>query len=524
MTATSRRAGSRPAGSAARFRLGIFNLIRAYADFGTVLGACAIIYHVYARALPDRIPGQTPPSSGDYTRMAVAFGLIVLFMFWRLGLYRAHATVLNLWELKTAVKGVALAGAFSFALLFMLKLEGYSRFVIVGAIGLTAFVMILQRRTFSALVSRLQLRGLLGRRTLIYGSGKTGLLLMKKIVQAPHLGSTIVGFLDDSAAPGSAVYCRAAQTGREPFRAPVLGRLEDLDAVAREHRADELLVAEHSLGGTRLRETVDYCHRHGLRLGVVPHLGDIRADHVVVEDISAIPVLRPYALPSRRSFYLGAKRLFDLVTASVMLVLTAPLWALAAVLIRLDSPGPVFFVQDRVGLRGRRFRMWKFRTMSADADPYAPSPAGDVHPHITRIGRLLRIGGFDELPQILNVMRGDMSLVGPRPEMPFIVDRYTPLERQRLQVKPGITGLWQLSVDRHAEIHENLEYDLYYLHHQSLILDALILLETVFFTMGMILGRSGRRTLRAARALTRAVTSAWSPERASSVGRSSAPE
>jgi hypothetical protein len=154
----------------------------------------------------------------------------------------------------------------------------------------------------------------------------------------------------------------------------------------------------------------------------------------------------------------------------------------------------VLFVQERLGMNGRPFRMFKFRTMWRDAPRYAPSPQGDVDPRITRVGRMLRLCGLDELPQLLNVLRGDMSLVGPRPEMPFIVERYTQLERQRLRARPGITGLWQLSVDRHAEIHENIEYDLYYIDHQSLMLDALILLETLFFTLGLVITAPLRRT------------------------------
>jgi hypothetical protein len=153
----------------------------------------------------------------------------------------------------------------------------------------------------------------------------------------------------------------------------------------------------------------------------------------------------------------------------------------------------MLFVQERVGLNGHRFRMFKFRTMWRDTPRYAPSPHGDVDPRITRVGRILRATGLDELPQLLNVLRGDMSLVGPRPEMPFIVDQYSPLERQRLLAKPGITGLWQLSADRHAEIHENIEYDLYYIGHQSLMMDALILLETLFFTIGLVLSAPRRR-------------------------------
>jgi hypothetical protein len=134
-----------------------------------------------------------------------------------------------------------------------------------------------------------------------------------------------------------------------------------------------------------------------------------------------------------------------------------------------------------------RFRIFKFRTMRTDANPYDHSPVGDIDPRITRVGRVLRVGGIDELPQLINVLRGDMSMVGPRPEMPFIVDTYTELQKQRLAAKPGITGLWQLGADRHSEIHENIEYDLYYINHQSLLLDGLILVETAFFTSGVVL-------------------------------------
>ena len=137
--------------------------------------------------------------------------------------------------------------------------------------------------------------------------------------------------------------------------------------------------------------------------------------------------------------------------------------------------------------------MYKFRTMRVTSDAYALSPAGDDDPRITRIGRLLRMGGLDELPQLVNVLKGDMSLVGPRPEMPFIVQRYSALERQRLRVRPGITGLWQLSPDRHTQIHENIEYDLYYVSNRSLLLDAIILLETLLFTVAVMFRALRRR-------------------------------
>ena len=173
------------------------------------------------------------------------------------------------------------------------------------------------------------------------------------------------------------------------------------------------------------------------------------------------------------------KRMFDLAMAFVLLVLAAPLMLIAALLIRLDSPGPVLFCQERVGQDGKGFLLWKFRSMYADAPRYAPSPASDCDPRVTRVGRALRRGSVDELPQLINVLRGEMSLVGPRPEMPFIVEAYTSRKRQRLAVKPGITGLWQISPARAWPIHENLGYDLHYIRHRNLALDGAILLSTI---------------------------------------------
>jgi lipopolysaccharide/colanic/teichoic acid biosynthesis glycosyltransferase len=147
----------------------------------------------------------------------------------------------------------------------------------------------------------------------------------------------------------------------------------------------------------------------------------------------------------------------------------------------VTSGGPVLFVQERVGQNGKRFKIYKFRTMHADAQPYAPSPEKPTDARISLMGRFLRRTSLDEIPQLLNVIKGEMSLVGPRPEMPFIVEQYTWLQRQRLIVKPGITGLWQLSADRKFPIHENIEYDLYYIRNRKLFMDLAILLHTFIF-------------------------------------------
>jgi lipopolysaccharide/colanic/teichoic acid biosynthesis glycosyltransferase len=175
----------------------------------------------------------------------------------------------------------------------------------------------------------------------------------------------------------------------------------------------------------------------------------------------------------------SAKRACDIAVSTFLVLLLLPLFGTIAVLIRLDSPGPVLFRHRRVGKGGKEFVLWKFRSMRSDVPLYQPSPTSAADRRLTRVGRVIRRFSLDELPQLLNVMAGDMSLVGPRPEMPFIVFGYSEIERARLGAKPGITGLWQISPARALPIHKNLQYDFHYIQHQNMFLDCAILLRTI---------------------------------------------
>jgi len=183
------------------------------------------------------------------------------------------------------------------------------------------------------------------------------------------------------------------------------------------------------------------------------------------------------------SIYGHLKRAFDFTVALLLLVWLSPLLILIGLAIRWTSHGPALFTQQRVGKNGRRFELYKFRSMDATSPRYAVSPTSPLDPRITRIGAFLRRTSLDEIPQLLNVLKGDMSLVGPRPEMPFIVEQYNAVQRKRLRVEQGITGLWQISADRAHSIHENIQYDLYYIHHRNFFMDLAILLHTIGFAM-----------------------------------------
>ncbi|MFL6275189.1 MAG: sugar transferase [Blastocatellia bacterium] len=179
------------------------------------------------------------------------------------------------------------------------------------------------------------------------------------------------------------------------------------------------------------------------------------------------------------------KTLMDKALAFVGIILCLPLFVALAILIKCNSQGPVFFRQRRVGKHGKTFTLWKFRTMYAGSQAYAAKPDSDDDPCITRVGSFLRRRGLDELPQLFCVLVGHMSLVGPRPEMPFIVETYTAQQRARLSVVPGITGFWQVAGPKHEPIQTNLQYDLYYIQNWSLQFDAWILIQTLRILLGL---------------------------------------
>lgn len=463
---------------------------RALTDVLSVLLAFLCSHRLYAVLIDYGLLERSVPPTVRYVALALCFGLGVVGFGLMLGAYRSGTSVLQFLETRAAVRAVWLTAAFLFAILFLLKIgEEYSRILLTSALALSLIAIVLARRVFAPYVQLIQKREGHRRRVVIVGSGQTGRLLMKKLVQAPSAGLSLVGFVDDHLPLGSRLSCRLRQGFAERFEVPVLGRTWNLREIQAEHDVQFLLLNLPDLSREAADDVVRRAEETGLEIGLVPSLGDVRADLLELQDLTAIPILTRSPVLRRRVTDV-LKRIADLVVAVPALVVTSPLWLLMAICVRLDSPGPVFFRQVRVGQNGTPFVMLKFRSMRFDSDKYAISPSTNSDPRITRFGSFLRASGLDELPQLLNVLRGDMSLVGPRPEMPFIVERYDDLEKSRLLVKPGVTGLWQLSPDRDDQIHENLEYDLYYVRYCSGLLDLLILLETVMLTLSIPVRRA----------------------------------
>jgi exopolysaccharide biosynthesis polyprenyl glycosylphosphotransferase len=329
--------------------------------------------------------------------------------------------------------------------------------------------MMISRFISFRVIQALHRRGVGNRNVLIYGAGATGRKLQRKFMLVPTLGLNLVGFVDDD----------PALHGTMVERSRVLGGYADLERLIMMHKVSEVFVAMPEQDEARVMRIVELCERTGTVYKVVPRFWQLMQFKVRIDNLDSIPLI---VRPERGNSVLGgiAKRAFDIVFSGLVIVALAPVFVLTAILIKKQSPGPVFFKQVRIGRDGQPFTMWKFRTMHVHMGGDAPTPNSPYDPRVTKIGRVLRRYSLDELPQFFNVFGGSMSVVGPRPEMRFIVDGYGPFERERLRVKPGITGLWQISYARAAAIHDNLDYDLYYIENQSFLLDLVITVLTVF--------------------------------------------
>jgi exopolysaccharide biosynthesis polyprenyl glycosylphosphotransferase len=329
--------------------------------------------------------------------------------------------------------------------------------------------------------------------TLVVGRGPEAAFCIKEMRENPSLGYRVIGAVESGAfgphSPGT-------YEG-----VPVVSDLAGLPDAIRESRANEVIIADSAVDGEALFDVMIRCgRRRGVEFRIAPSLFNCLPSKTEVDQIGALPMIRLFREPLS-DFARGTKRISDIVIASLTLALLSPFWLLIALLIKLDSKGPVFYAQERVGMDGRIFLVYKFRSMLVDADSEihreyqrkfiagdAEANVGDDRrpayklqndPRITRVGRILRRLSLDEVPQLFNVLRGDMSVVGPRPPIPYEVEAYELRHRKRLDMKPGLTGLWQVSGRNRLPFEEMVKLDLFYIENWSLLSDVKIILRTV---------------------------------------------
>ncbi|HYY59170.1 MAG TPA: sugar transferase [Pyrinomonadaceae bacterium] len=329
--------------------------------------------------------------------------------------------------------------------------------------------------------------------TLVVGRGPEAALCIREMRERPELGYRVIGVVENGAIDA---------TVPPSFEGvPVVGDLKTLPEAIRESGANEVIITDPNVSGDALFEVMMRCgRRRGVEFRIAPSLFNFLPSKTEIDQIGALPMITLFREPLSSAAAL-TKRLSDILIASFALSVLSPLWMVIALLVKLDSRGPVFYKQERVGMDGRIFLFYKFRSMSVGSDdgPHreyqqryiAGRPEANLgdqeqpvyklvtDSRVTRVGRVLRRLSLDELPQLLNVLRGDMSIVGPRPPIPYEVEAYELWHRKRLDMKPGLTGLWQVSGRNRLPFDEMVRLDLYYIENWSLLLDLKIILRTL---------------------------------------------
>jgi exopolysaccharide biosynthesis polyprenyl glycosylphosphotransferase len=427
------------------------------------------------------IQWPTPPEHigvfAEYAGMLVIQVLSVLGVAFFYGLYReqrARSWVDEVAPIAGTVSiGTLIAIAFT-SLAFkntLLELD-YSRGMVIYAWVLTIVLVGLGHILHREVRAFLRGHGWSQQRVLVIGSGDVGQMIVQKLLFSPELGYCVVGVVNGNA------------SGRLQG-VPVLGVVDQLPELIARHQVDEVVVGEPDATHQELLRIISLCEQGGrVNIKIFPDLFQIMASEMSIGDLNGLPLLtlRDVAM---RGWKLGFKRAMDFVGSAVGLIVLSPFLLFVALLIKLDSPGSVFYAQERMGLDGKPFWCLKFRSMVEDAEKEGyPGWTTSDDLRRTKLGALLRRTDLDELPQLINVLFGEMSLVGPRPERPFYVEQFRrsiPRYMERLREKAGITGWAQINGLRgDTSIPERIKYDLWYIENWSLLLDIKILLRTIF--------------------------------------------
>jgi exopolysaccharide biosynthesis polyprenyl glycosylphosphotransferase len=417
-----------------------------------------------------------PYSSFVSLEIGIVIGLAVIFAV--RGLYNIRLTGTWFRQAWTIASSTTMGMAFLITYYFVFEPPSNSRLLVPFVWLMAIIVLCIGRLIVSGIMGALYRVGFAETRLLVVGSGRLGKMIMQHITANPALGYSIVGFLHDMDAPPS-----------DFGRFKMLGTLEDLGMVIRSMQIDEVIIALPAHLHQQSIRTVRLCERVGASFKLVPDLYELSLSRIDMEAVEGIPLIG-IKQASLNSVQRAITRVVDIVVAAALIVGLSPFWLCIGLAIRLNSPGKVIYKTTRIGLNGKPFQMYKFRTMYNGSDQLkvslmaqneAQGPLFKIRddPRITPVGRFLRRKSFDETPQFFNVIRGEMSLVGPRPPLPSEVAQYEEWQKGRLDIKPGITGLWQVRGRSDLSFDEGVLMDLYYIENWSLRLYFQVLLRTI---------------------------------------------
>ena len=410
-----------------------------------------------------------------YIGLAILESLLFPIVFAFRSHYRFKRNVSRIDEFQKVFTAVSIGTVITWAIsAFSFRDFDYSRALMALAWAVAILLIWVSHLLQYWFRSLLLERGALESRVLIVGTGEMGKAIVQKIQQSPSLGYKAAGFV-------SVNY----DTGSEAIQGvPVLGGIDDVGPIINRHAISEVIIAEPGLPHQHIIDIVAACEKVRVNVKAFPDVFQIISSEVSISDLNGMPMvsIRDAGL---RGWNLAIKRAVDIIVATFMLILFSPVMLLLALLTKLSSPkAPVFYVQERVGLDGKPFQVIKFRSMLPDAEEETgPVWATKGDPRATRLGAFIRRFSLDELPQFINVLVGEMSMVGPRPERPYFVEQFSkkvPRYLERHREKAGLTGWAQVNGLRgNVSIEERTAYDLWYVENWTLLLDLKIMLRTL---------------------------------------------
>ena len=451
-----------------------------------VVGDAAVLFAAFTSAYALRYVWRVGPELNEfqftpleaYWIVATLFVPITVLSFYVLGRYQTRRSVAILDDVFRILAGVLIGTAAVVVVFFVSRPLFFSRlmFLYLGAAGVVGALAWLWLRL--GVIQVVRRAGYDNQRILIVGSGVVAKYLMQQLTASPASGNRVVGYLEtdqDDARMGFGRFQR-------------LGDVGDLEILIKTESIDEVYMALSAASQHNLEPLIERCRVHGVRFRVVPDLLETQFGRMEIHPLAGIPLVT-LSDNEISGFRYVQKRTLDILASLLGLILSAPLWIPVAIAIRLDSPGRVLFRQTRIGKDGTEFTLLKFRSMVHDAEELKVDLIADgPHPALfkirddhrrTRVGRFLRRLSLDELPQLVNVLNGSMSLVGPRAQVSEEVAQYDEWARHRLRVHPGLTGLWQVSGRSDLLFEEMVMLDTYYVANWSLGLDLKILVKTI---------------------------------------------
>lgn len=450
----------------------IINILNVIFDFAILflsyIGATYIRFFCMYVWYEAKVPALWVAWNRGYFLAALLFALAEILFFYVANVYSRNRCMRLRQEIAKLLEVGAFAVLALMAVLYLTSVVDFSRIAIAVYYVLSSALLIIKRLIVRSILRYRRKKGYNQKHVIIVGNGKHARQYVESIRNNPDLGYTIDGYVSRVERP---------DLGKH------LGAYEDLEEILDQPGIDEVIITLEMHEVEFMNKIIAACDKSGIRICIIPYFSDYIPAYSSIDTVGESRIINIREIPLDHMLNAFVKRFADILGSLVLIIITSPIMLFAAIGVKLSSPGPIIFKQERIGLNKEHFYMYKFRSMRINADS-TKAWSTDVDPRKTKFGSFIRKCSIDELPQFFNVLKGDMSLVGPRPEIPFYVNQFKeeiPLYLVRQQVRPGITGWAQVNGYRgDTSIPERIRHDIWYIEHWSIWLDAKIVLKTIF--------------------------------------------